>query len=157
MSCAGSFRLPAVPSYEASAVARASAESAWAAWTDVGGWSAYDHIDSAQIDGEFRVGAVITSKAKGFPRSKLIVTRVERPNIWVDESRSPGMRMSFDHVIEPLGDETRLTERVRITGPLGRIVGPLLRGRLVELFATSVAAVALQSEASVAAAETPPS
>lgn len=146
-----------MPSYEASAVARASAEAAWVAWTDVAGWSAYDHIDSAQIDGEFRPGAVITTKAKGFPRNKLTVTRTERPGLWVDESRSPGLRMTFDHVIEPLQDETRLTERVRITGPFARVVGPLLKGRLQALFAASVAAVAQQAEASKPVAETPPS
>jgi hypothetical protein len=146
-----------MPTYEASAVTRASAEAAWAAWTDVAGWSAYDHIELAQIDGEFRAGAVITSKAKGFPRSTLTVTRAERPSLWVDESRSPGTRMTFEHVIEPVRDETGLTERVRITGPLGRVVGPLLKGRLEALFAASVAAVARQAEASEAVAETPPS
>jgi hypothetical protein len=146
-----------VPSYERSAVARASAEAAWAAWTDVAGWSAYDHIESAQVDGEFRAGAVITSKAKGFPRNELTVTRAERPGRWVDESRSPGMRMTFDHLIEQVQDETRLTERVSITGPLGRVVGPLLKGRLEALFAASLAAVVQQAEASEAAAEMSPS
>ena len=135
----------------------ASADAAWVAWTHVAGWSPYDHIESTQIDGEFRAGAIITSKAKGFPRSKLTVTRAERPRLWVDESRSPGMRMTFDHVIEPGEGGTRLTERVRITGPLGRVIGPLLKGRLEALFATSVAAVAQQAEASEAEAETPPS
>ena len=103
-----------MPSYESSVVTRASPEAAWTAWTDVAGWSAYDHIESARIEGEFRPGAVITSKAKGLPSSTLTVTRTERPSLWVDESRSPGMRMRFDHVIEPVDDGTRLTERARM-------------------------------------------
>jgi Polyketide cyclase / dehydrase and lipid transport len=142
-------------SYEASVVTHASAEAAWAAWTDVARWSSYDHIESAQIDGEFHVGAVITIKPKGLPSSKLIVTRAERPTLWVDESRSPGMRMTFDHVVEKGEGGTRLTERVRISGPLGRVFGPLLRRKLEALFATSVTTVARDAEAAEAAAQPP--
>src|SRR5437868_10718662 len=141
--------------YEASVMTRASAEAAWAAWTDGARWSRYDHIESAQIDGEFRVGAVVTSKAKGFPSSKLTVTRAERPTLWVDESRSPGMQMTFDHVVETGEGGTRLTERVRISGPLGRVFGPLLRRKLEALFATSVATVARDAVAAEAAAQPP--
>jgi hypothetical protein len=143
--------------YEASTVTRASAEAAWTAWTDVEGWSAYDHIESAHVDGDFRPGAIITSKAKGFPGSSLTVTRVEPPGLWVDESRAPGMRLTFDHVIEPGEAGTRLTERVRIHGPLGLAVGPLMRRKLEALFGASVAAVARQAEVAEARAEPPTS
>jgi|SRR5437899_11700741 len=146
-----------MPSYEASAVTNASAEAAWTAWTDVEGWSAFDHIESAHLDGTFRPGALITSKAKGFPSSSLTVTRVEQPSLWTDESRSPGMQMTFDHVVEPGEEGTRLTERVRISGPLGRALGPLMRRKLEALFAASVAAVARQAEAAEAQAQPPSS
>jgi hypothetical protein len=146
-----------MPPYEASAVTKASAEAAWRTWTDVQGWSAYDHIESARVDGDFQPGAIIASKAKGLPGGKLTVTRVEPPGLWVDESRSPGMRMTFDHVIEPCEGGTRLTERVRISGPLGRALGPLMRRKLEALFAASVAAVARQAEAAEPAAAPPPS
>ena len=89
-----------MPSYDAFTVTRANPAAAWAAWTDVGSWSAHEHIESASIDGEFRVGARITTKARGFPRSSLTVTHADRPHAWSDESRSPGIRMTFDHVIE---------------------------------------------------------
>src|SRR4051812_36221302 len=130
-----------MPTYEASTSSRAGAAAAWDAWIDVARWSEADHIESAQVDGEFRPGAVITSKAKGLPRSTLTVTRVESPTLWTDESSSPGVRMTFDHVIESRPDGTVLTERVVIAGPLGRIVGPLLRRKLEALFAASVAHV----------------
>ena len=55
----------------------------------------------------------------------MTVTRAERPTLWVDESRSPGMRMIFDHVIETAEGGTQLTERVRISSPLARLFGPL--------------------------------
>jgi len=142
-----------MPSYEASTVTPASAEAAWAAWTDVERWSRYDHVESAQIDGEFRAGAVITIKPKGLPSSKLTVTQAKRPTLWVDESRSPGMRMIYDHVIKTAEGGTQLIERVRLSGPLAGVLGPLLRRKLEALFATSVAAVARDAEAAEAAGE----
>src|SRR3712207_8921406 len=48
-----------------------------------------------------------------FPYTTLFrsITRVDRPRVWVDEARSPGVRMTFDHVVEPAGDRTTLTGR----------------------------------------------
>lgn len=146
-----------MPSYEASAATHASPEAAWTAWTDVEGWSAYDHIESARLDGNFQPGAVITSRAKGFPSSTLTVTRVEPPSLWVDETRSPGIRMTFDHAIEAGAGATQLTERVRISGPLGHVLGPFMRRKLEALFAASVASVSRQAEAAEARAGPPTS
>jgi len=103
-------------------------------------------MESASIDGEFRVGAQITTKAKGFPASVLTVTRADNPSVWVDESRSPGIRMTFEHVIKASETGTTLTERVRIDGPLGYVLGPLMRRRLQALFSASVAAVVREAE-----------
>jgi len=135
-----------MPTYEASAVSRAAPAAVWDTWIDVARWSESEHIESAGIDGEFRPGAVITSKAKGFPRSTLKVTRVQPPALWADESASPGVRMSFDHVIEPTPDGTVLTERADVRGPLAPLVAPFLRRRLEALFAASVAHVARTAE-----------
>jgi hypothetical protein len=135
-------------------VSQASPDAIWAVWIDVAGWSRFDHIDSASIDGAFRPGAVIESKAKGLPSSTLRVTRVEPPALWVDESRSPGIRMTFHHVIETGPGGTSLTERVEIVGPIGHVVGPLLRRKLEALFEASVVAIA--SKASADADTQPP-
>ncbi len=133
-------------SYKVSAVSRAAPADVWAAWIDVASWSASDHIESAQLDGEFRPGSVISSKARGFPGSTLTITRVEPTRLWVDESRSLGMRMTFDHTIEAGDDGTTLTESVVIRGPLGHLVGRLMRRKLEALFAASVAEVARRAE-----------
>jgi Polyketide cyclase / dehydrase and lipid transport len=136
-----------MPSYEVSGVSKADPDTVWDAWTDPERWSDSDHIESARIDGPFREGAVINSKSKGLPASTLTVTRVEPPSLWVDETRSPGVRMSFDHVIEPLENgQTKLTERVVIEGPLAFLVAPLLRKRLLALFDASLAHVSRIAE-----------
>lgn len=133
-------------SYEGKAITRASPDAVFAAWTNVAGWSKGTHVKSASIDGEFRVGAVIRTKAVGFPSSTLSVTRVEPPLLWVDESRAFGMHLTFEHVIESGSAATLLIERVIITGPLARLVGPLLRRRMEALFVASTAEIAAQAE-----------
>jgi hypothetical protein len=134
-------------SYEGSAVARATPEAAFAAWTNVDRWTEGGQLQSVSIDGEFRVGAIIRSKAKGFPAGTFTVTRVDVPRLWVDESRAIGLRMTFEHVIEPVSDGVSLTERVTITGPLARVAGPLVRRKMEALFAASTRQVAAQAEA----------
>lgn len=143
-------------SYEASGLARAAPEDVWAAWVDVASWSESEHIESARLDGEFRPGGVIASKAKGLPRSTLTLTCVDPPRLWVDESRSPGVKLTFEHVIEPGGAGTKVTERVLISGPLGPLVGVLLRRKLEALFAASVAHVSRRAERAVQPHDTAP-
>src|SRR3954465_7450273 len=128
-------------SYGASAVANATPEQVWAAWTDVASWSEGEHIQSAELKGEFTVGGVIKTRARGFPSSTLTLTRVQRPGIWVDESRSPGVRMTFEHLIESVEGGTKITERVLMAGPLARLIGALMRRKLETLFEASVAQV----------------
>jgi hypothetical protein len=143
-------------SYEASEVAQAAPEDVWSAWVDVASWSESEYIESARLDREFQSGGVIESKAKGFPRSTLTITRVEPPRLWVDESRSPGVHMTFEHVIEPGQAGTKLTERVLIRGPLARLVAVLMRRKLEALFAASVAHVARRAEHAVKLRDTAP-
>src|SRR4051794_3145886 len=114
-----------MPTYEASATSTATPEAVWATWTDVARWPQNEAIESAEIDGAFQPGATIRSKAKGFPRATLDLTVVDPPREWVDEASAPGVHMAYHHLIEPLdGGGTRLTERVVMTGPAARVVGP---------------------------------
>lgn len=93
-----------------SASTRASPQDAWAAWVNVAGWSDGNVIKTARLNGDFAVGSTIVSKAKGFPTSiRTTITRVEPHRLWVNESRFPGVRMAFEHLIEPGEASTKLT------------------------------------------------
>jgi hypothetical protein len=134
---------------EACATTTATPEQVWAQWTDVAQWTQGDVIEEAALDGAFAVGSTIRTKAKGFPRSTLTITVVDRPHLWVDESRAPGLRMTFEHVIEPGATGTKVTERALISGALAPVVGRLMRARLERLLAASTADLA--SRAALAA------
>jgi hypothetical protein len=127
---------------EASATTTGTPERVWAEWIDVARWSQGEVIEEAEIDGPFEVGTTIRTKAKGFPRSTLTVTVVDPPLLWVDESRAPGLRMTFEHVIEPATAGAKVTERALIRGALAPIVGRLMSGRLERLLAASTADLA---------------
>jgi hypothetical protein len=133
-------------SCEASATTSATPEQAWEAWTDVSRWAEGDHVESAELKGGFAVGGIIRTHARGFPASTLTLTRVERPRVWVDESRSPGVRMTFEHVIEPVDGGTKVTERALISGPLAWLVGALMKRKLEALFDASTAQVVNHAE-----------
>ena len=137
-------------SCEASATTTATPEQVWEAWTDVSRWAEGDHVLSAELKGEFAVGGIIRTHARGFPPSALTLTRVEHPGVWVDESRSPGVRMTFEHVVEPVEGGSKITERALITGPLAPLVGALMKRRLAALFEASTAHVALEAERATA-------
>ena len=133
--------------YAVSLTAAAPPDEAFRAWIDVDRWTRADVLRSAEIDGPFRPGAKLTSKAAGLPRSTVTITRVEPPGIWVDEARLPGVRMVFDHVVEPDREGSRLTGHVAMTGQLAFVVAPLLRRRLTALFEGRMERVARDAEA----------
>ncbi len=136
-------------SFAVSVTAAAPPEAAFDAWVDVDRWTAAEVLDSVAIDGPFAPGSTITSKARGLPKSTVTITRVDRPRVWVDEARAAGVRMTFDHVVEPAGDGTTLTGRAVMEGPLAFAVAPLLRRRLEALFRGTMERVARDAEAAV--------
>jgi hypothetical protein len=139
LSCAGS------------AVSRASPEDAWAAWVDVARWSDGDVIDAARLNGDFKEGSTFVSKPRGYPSSRMTITRVDPPRLWVCESLVPGWRMTVEHLIERDVSGSKLTERMSISGPLGRLIGRVVRRRLVALLVAMTEQIARQAEVGSAA------
>ena len=132
-------------SFETSAVTRATPEAVFDVWIDVDGWAELDEIERASIDREFGPGAVIKTKGKGLPTATLVVTVVDRPNLWIDESRLPGVRMTLEHVVRPADSGTKITERVTIAGALARLVAPMVRRRLLALMTASTEHIAARA------------
>ena len=79
--------------FESASMSTSEAAVIWQLWADVSRWAEADHILAARIDGPFAVGSTIHSQAKGLPASKLLITLVDEPRLWIDEARSPGLRM----------------------------------------------------------------
>ena len=107
----------------ATASARSSAPAAafFARWADMETWPEWN-TDTAwvRLDGPFVQGATGTLKPRGGPKVRFTVARLD-DHAFVDVSRMPGGRITFDHRIDETGTGTGTTIEVTVSidGPLG--------------------------------------
>ncbi len=108
-------------------------------------------IKTARLDGEFREGSKIVSKPIGFPAVTALgiswtITLVEPPRLWVSESHGPGARMIAEHLIEPGEAGTKLTEQLSFSGPVGGLLGRIVRRRLEATLSSMTEQIAREAE-----------
>jgi hypothetical protein len=95
---------------------------------------------AAELHGPtFEVGNTVTTKVKGFPAGTSTITVVEPPRLWVGVAKSPGLTMTYEHVVEPVETGSVLTERAIISGAFAALVGRLIGRRLESTFAATTA------------------
>lgn len=131
---------------EGSCRSAASPEAAWSVWTDPSIWRG-GPIESAELHGEFEVGGRITTKVKGYRPATYTISLIEPPRLWINDAEIPGLKMSVEHIIEPVATGIVLTERMLFSGPLGGVVARLIRRRLEATFAATTAHCARLAEA----------
>jgi Polyketide cyclase / dehydrase and lipid transport len=135
-------------SVEGSSRSSASVDEVWAVWTDPGGWFG-GPIEAAELDGTFAVGSKYTTKLKGYSPATATISRIEAPRLWTSVIVRRMLTVTVEHVVEPAGDETLLTERWIMSGPLGPIVALLLAWRIRSTQIAATAHLARIAEARV--------
>jgi hypothetical protein len=133
-------------SFEGKSPSSASPEKVWAVWTRPDIWPG-DVIASAKIDGDFELGAKITTRVKGYTPLTSKVTRIEPPTVWTGVAKNPGLTLTIDHIIEPAATGTVITERATMSGPLAGIAAWLFGNRLKATFEATTAHCARLAEA----------
>jgi hypothetical protein len=107
-----------------------TAASIWAsAYADAEAWPLWnEEIRSARLDGPLALGARARVRFETGLRLSFRVVEYEEGRVFTDESRLPGARMGHRHLLESVGDGTRLTNTIYIEGRLAwlwrRLVGP---------------------------------
>jgi hypothetical protein len=124
--------------FEGSSPCSAPVSTIWQVWTSPSIWQG-SVIEAASMDGDFRVGAKIRTKVKGYPASTSTVTHVDSPRIWIGAAKAPGLTLTYEHVIEPDGTGAVLTERAIMSGPLAGAAARLIGKRLESTFAATTA------------------
>lgn len=122
----------------ASAHSSASPETVWAVWTDPSCWVG-GPVESAQAHGQFDVGGTYTTRVKGERPLTGTITVIDRPRRWVSTSKSLGMTMTIEHLIQPEDDGTLLTERLQFHGLFAPLVSRLMARRLEGTFSATTA------------------
>jgi uncharacterized membrane protein len=118
----------------ASVRSSAPATAFFARWGDMETWPEWN-TDTAwvRLEGPFVQGATGVLKPKGGPKVPFTVTRLD-DHAFVDVSRMPGGRITFDHRIRETAAGTSVEVTVSIDGPLGwlwrRILGDGFRTSL---------------------------
>jgi hypothetical protein len=102
----------------------------WArAYADAGAWPEWnEEIRSAELDGPLALGARARVRFETGLRLRFTVVEFEQGRVFTDEARLPGARMGHRHLLEPVGEGTRLTNTIYVEGRLAclwrRLLGP---------------------------------
>lgn len=110
----------------------ATPSAVYALWASPSAWHAWDpDVRSAQLDGDSpRVGATGRIVPASGPSARFVVVEAEQGRRFVNESRLPGARMVFDHLVEPEGLGSIATVTVGVRGPLAALWALLLHRSL---------------------------
>jgi hypothetical protein len=115
--------------FEHSAESKASPAAIWRRYVDVPNWSEWSQhgVEWSRLDGPFEVGTKGKSKPPGLPAGRFRLVVVEPERMFATETRLPGARLLFEHVIDPLEAGVRITHRATIDGPLAPLYTWVLR------------------------------
>lgn len=137
-----------MPGLQHAVTVAAPPERVWEVLTEVERWperiptvASVERLD----EGPLRVGSRARLQQPRLPEAVWSVTEVDEGRSFTWESRSRGVAISADHVVEPHGDTTRLTLSVSLSGPLAPVGWLMTKGltrRYVETEAASIKRVA---------------
>ena len=136
--------------FEYSAKSAAAKEDVWPRYVDVANWREWsvEGVEWSRLDGPFEVGTTGKSKPPGWlPAGSFRLDAVVEEQMFGSETKLPGARLRFEHIIEPAGAGVTITHRAKLDGPLARLWLPLMRKSIegglppgVERLATMAAA-----------------
>jgi len=115
--------------------------NSWAEWTPTVTW--IKRVD----EGPFRVGSTAYIKQPGLPTTLWTVTEMSEGREFTWMAKVLGMQFSATHLLEPAGDETTCTLRLRVNGLMAVLLGPLICVQLRKALAQENAGLKTKCEA----------
>jgi hypothetical protein len=119
--------------FEHSAESKAPPEAIWERYKDVSNWREWspDGVEESSLDGQFEVGSKGESKAPHLPKGKFELIEVEPEQRFVSKATFPGGTLTFEHMLEPSGEGTKITHKASLDGVLSPVWRPVM-GRVIE-------------------------
>ena len=123
-------------------------EAIWRQWSDVDRWPEWNgDIERIEVDGPFAVGSRIRMVPVGDEPVELRIAEVVEPELFVDEADLGEIVVRTIHRVEQLvGERTRVTYRMEITGPAADTVGPQVGPEISGDFPQVLAALVERAE-----------
>jgi hypothetical protein len=116
--------------FEHTAQSAATKERVWSRYVDVVNWREWsvEGVEWSRLDGPFEVGTMGKSKPPGrLPAGSFRLDAVVPEQMFRSETKLPGARLRFEHIIEQADAGVTITHRARLDGPLAWLWLPLLR------------------------------
>jgi len=116
--------------FEHTAKSAAAKERVWSRYVDVANWREWsvEGVEWSRLDGPFEVGATGKSKPPGrLPAGSFRLDAVAPDQMFRSETKLPGARLRFEHVIQPADAGVTITHRAELDGPLTWLWLPPLR------------------------------
>jgi hypothetical protein len=106
--------------FEYTAQSEAAKERVWSRYIDVANWREWsvEGVEWSRLDGPFEVGTMGKSKPPGFPAGSFRLDVVVPERMFGSETKLPGARLRFEHIIQPVDAGVTITHRALIDGPL---------------------------------------
>ena len=137
--------------YEASTTIAAQPEAVWLAWSDVTHWPEWlPTVTSVEPLGNhpLTIGSSYRVLQPRLCPATWVVTRLEPPRRFLWESRTPGLSVTADHIVDRSREGiTIVFLRVSFSGFLGAAVGRLVRSTTRRYLAREAAALKAKVEA----------
>jgi uncharacterized membrane protein len=122
----------------------------WEILIDIERWPEWsESVDSASRGepGPLQVGSTATVKQPKLAKSHWVVTELEPERSFTWVSKSPGVRSTGYHQIEPTADGgSNVTLRLEQSGPLAKIIGAIGRGLIEKYVGYEAAGLKARSE-----------
>ncbi|MFK7857395.1 MAG: SRPBCC family protein [Granulosicoccus sp.] len=108
-----------------------SREHVFSIYRDIDSWAKWDpDIEAVALHGEFAAGTRGWLKPVGAPKTATRMVSVNEPSSFTVESRLPFCTITFEHVLDAIGNETDTTHRVLFRGALAPLFSKIIGGKI---------------------------
>ena len=105
--------------FESSVEINASPEKIFHIYSQVNQWSGWDpDTNFAFLNGDFSANTIIDLQTQSGARLKIRLLEVIENRSFVTESKLPFCTIRFEHLLQPLQNQTRVTHRILFSGIL---------------------------------------
>ncbi|WP_160397148.1 SRPBCC family protein [Paenibacillus sp. MMS18-CY102] len=118
--------------FEHSVITKAKAETIWQLYSNLETWAVWDPYIHVELQGEFEAGTKGTLQPRGKGVLSYELLKVTPLQFFSDitHMQELGIDVSLAHTIEPVGEGTRVTHKIIVTGPNADTIGVQFGGEV---------------------------
>lgn len=133
---------------ERSVNSTASPQAVWKVWSDTSRWPEWNpDVQSMVLTGPFAAGTTGSMKTKQGTRAIQLTEVVPGRSFSLATTVIPLTRFTFDCRVAAGPDGTRISQAIRVGGPLGGLLGGMMSKQIADTFPALLQGLAKRAEA----------